>query len=297
MKHITTLAEYCREINIAPPRHGFFDIRRFEDNMKTVNKKQAPFRHEFYAVALRHEGRGRELMGKAIDTKLFFNSPYQVVTWDIAPDWKGWYIIFDKEFISMNRSWENFIIDHPFFRLDQYLAFDLPDEAFEEANGWFSKIFEEYHSDNPDKFQFIQTYTQLLLHTTKRYFDRSRLDTQLPENNRTADILLVSRFQALIETMATQEDANPGVRQPSFYAGMLNIHPNHLNAVVKRITDKTASQLIQQHLITYAKSLLRQTDLTAKEIAYRLHFTEPTHFNAFFRKQTGITPQAFRDGK
>jgi AraC family transcriptional regulator, transcriptional activator of pobA len=31
------------------------------------------------------------------------------------------------------------------------------------------------------------------------------------------------------------------------------------------------------------------------EIAYDLGFADPSHFARFFRKQTGTTPQAFRD--
>jgi hypothetical protein len=64
MKTITTINDYCVEINIPAPRHSFFDIRRFEDNMKTVNAKQSAFRHEFYCIALRREGSNREVMGK-----------------------------------------------------------------------------------------------------------------------------------------------------------------------------------------------------------------------------------------
>lgn len=263
--------------------------------MKTVNAKQLPFRHEFYAVALRHKGSNKEVSGKPLQASLFFNSPYQVITWDILPDWKGWYIIFDKEFISMNKGWDNFIIDYPFFRLDKYIAFDLPATANAEADSYFQKIFQEYHSDNKDKFQFIQAYTQLLLSITKRYFEKLEIENNSLENNRTADILLVSRFQTLIETLFTKEDIEAEIRQPSFYAEELNVHPNHLNAVVKRITDKTASQIIQQYLTTFAKSLIVQTGLSIKEIAYRLHFNEPTHFNAFFKKQTGLTPQQYRE--
>lgn len=263
--------------------------------MKTVNAKQPPFRHEFYCIALRHEGSNKEVLGKPLQSSLFFNSPYQIITWDILPDWKGWYIIFDREFISMNKSWNNFIIDYSFFRLDKYIAFDLPPAAHKEGDNYFNQIFEEYHSDSKDKFQFIQAYTQLLLSITKRYFEKLEIENSSLENNRTADILLVSRFQTLIETLFTNEDTKTEVRQPSFYAEQLNVHPNHLNAVVKRITDKTASQIIQQYLTTFAKSLITQTNLSIKEIAYRLHFNEPTHFNAFFKKQTGLTPQQHRE--
>lgn len=136
----------------------------------------------------------------------------------------------------MNAAWNTFIIDYPFLRLDKYIAFDLPTEAHIEADNCFKKIFEEYHSDNKDKFQFIQTYTQFLLNLTNRFFEKLNVDIRTIENNRSADILLVSRFQTLIETQLSNEEANSEIRHASFYADRLNIHPNYFNAVVKRIT-------------------------------------------------------------
>ncbi len=294
MKTITKIEDYCKEINIPSPIYPFFDIRKFEDNMKTVNARQDSIRHEFYAIALRNSGNNREVHGKFLDSNLFFNSPYQIITWDIKPDWTGWYIIFDREFLGLNPNWQNFIIDFPFFSLDKATPMDLPKEDAEFANDVFQQIFDEYHSNNKDKFLFIQNYTQLLLLITKRYFDRLDHDNEDAQENRTADILLLSRFQSLVETLMTNEDTNSEIRQTSFYAEKLNVHPNHLNAIVKRITGKTATSIIQNQLITFAKSMLLQTDLSAKEIAFRLHFSEPTHFNSFFKRATGTTPRQYR---
>jgi AraC family transcriptional activator of pobA len=39
------------------------------------------------------------------------------------------------------------------------------------------------------------------------------------------------------------------------------------------------------------------TGLAIHEIAYDLAFSDPSHFARFFRKQTGMTPQAFREGR
>jgi hypothetical protein len=63
--------------------------------MKTVNAKQPPFRHEFDAIALRHQGSNKEVSGRPLTSSLFFNSPYQVITWDILPDWKGAHMAAD----------------------------------------------------------------------------------------------------------------------------------------------------------------------------------------------------------
>jgi AraC family transcriptional regulator, transcriptional activator of pobA len=295
LKTILTIQDYCTEINIPSPKYPFFDIRKFEENAKTINLKQPPFRHEFYAIALRNSGNNKEVNGKFLDSNLFFNSPYQVITWDIKPDWEGWYIIFDKEFLSLNPNWQNFIIDFPFFRLDTVSPMDLPTQDCELISKLFEQIFKEYQSENKDKFQFIQSYTQLLLLITSRHFEKSTFKKQTNQDNRTADILLASRFQTLVETSMTNEESEQEVRYASFYADKLMVHPNHLNAVVKRITGKTATNVIQNQLVISAKSLLKQTDLSVKEIAFKLHFTEPTHFNAFFKKETSLTPQQFRE--
>ncbi|GAB3643693.1 helix-turn-helix domain-containing protein [Spirosoma arcticum] len=295
LKTITTLPDYCRHVNIPQPKYAFFDIRRFEDKTKTENAKQAPFRHEFYAVAVRQAGQNKEVNGQPLLNNLFFNSPYQTVSWDVLPDWKGWYIMFGQDFLALNPAWKDFIVDFPFFRLDETIPFDLSADDMAFATQIFERIFAEYQSDRDDKFLFIQAYAQLLLVLTKRYFNQADFDKNSRQASRNADILLVSRFQTLIETSMTNESASAKIRQTSFYANKLKIHPNYLNAVVKRITGSTAIYLIHNQLITSAKSLLQQTNLSAKEITFRLHFSEPTHFNSFFKKRTGLTPRQYRE--
>lgn len=125
MKTITTIPDYCKQINIPQPKYSFFDIRRFEDKVKTENSKQEPFRHEFYAIALRHAGENKEVNGQLLEANLFFNSPYQVISWDVLPDWKGWYIMFGQDFLTLNPAWKNFILEFPFFRLVKSIPFDI----------------------------------------------------------------------------------------------------------------------------------------------------------------------------
>ena len=83
----------------------------------------------------------------------------------------------------------------------------------------------------------------------------------------------------------------------SFYAGKLAMTPDRLNDHVKRATGVTAGHLIRQRVLTEAKRQLVFTNQAIHEIAYDLAFSDPSHFTRFFRKQTGMTPQAFRDGR
>jgi len=83
----------------------------------------------------------------------------------------------------------------------------------------------------------------------------------------------------------------------SFYAGKLAMTADRLNDHVKRATGVTAGHMIRQRVLTEAKRQLVFTSHAIHEIAYDLSFSDPSHFTRFFRKQTGMTPQAFRIGR
>ena len=83
----------------------------------------------------------------------------------------------------------------------------------------------------------------------------------------------------------------------SFYAKSLAMTADRLNDHVKRATGVTAGHLIRQRVLTEAKRQLVFTNQPIHQIAYDLAFSDPSHFTRFFRKQTGTTPQAFREGR
>ena len=59
-------------------------------------------------------------------------------------------------------------------------------------------------------------------------------------------------------------------------------------------TGKTTTDHIAARLSREAKALLWHTDWNIAEVGYSLGFDEPTHFNYFFKKHTGLAPSAFR---
>src|SRR3954452_4316043 len=83
----------------------------------------------------------------------------------------------------------------------------------------------------------------------------------------------------------------------SFYAEKLAITPDRLTDHVKRASGVTAGHLIRQRVLTEAKRALVFPGQPIHEISYDLGFADPSHFARFFRKQTGMTPQAFREGR
>ncbi|WP_341225574.1 helix-turn-helix domain-containing protein [uncultured Arcticibacterium sp.] len=105
--------------------------------------------------------------------------------------------------------------------------------------------------------------------------------------NKTA-IELTNRFIELLHKNVKS------IHQASSYASMLNISPNHLNKSIKLITQKSPSGWIKESIISEAKVLLFQTDLSIQEIAFELGFNDPSYFSRLYKKQEGLTPAHYR---
>ena len=73
------------------------------------------------------------------------------------------------------------------------------------------------------------------------------------------------------------------------YAGMMGISRVSLNKAVVREFGLSAVRLLKQRLLQEVKDDLLFTGLSVKEIAFRLHFSEPNHLMRFFKQMTGQT--------
>ncbi|GAA4271240.1 helix-turn-helix domain-containing protein [Aquimarina gracilis] len=302
MNHFTTLHEYCKGINIAPPKWEHFDVRTFEENMKTVYQQMLPFKHEFYAIAVKLDGEGFAKTGnystENLKATIFFNSPYQILQWDIAPDWEGLYIIFSEDFYRRENEKKQISLDFPFLLVDNTVPIEISDYEAETFIKTLEEIYNEYNNSNEFSEAIVFHHTQVLLNKVARLFKEKVPKNQQTFERRDNDLALVSRFKTLIETSfypnLGYEHGEP--HKVQFYADQLNIHPNHLNAVVKRIASQSASEMIQKHMVSLAKSKLQNTDISVKEVAFELYYNYPNHFANFFKKHTGMTPNQFRKG-
>jgi AraC-like DNA-binding protein len=79
-----------------------------------------------------------------------------------------------------------------------------------------------------------------------------------------------------------------------FMRQRLSIHPNYLNSLIKKYTDETAKDAINNRLIIEIKYLLHSTPLSIKEIATRTGFEDPNYLASFFRRKEQISPAAYR---
>lgn len=79
------------------------------------------------------------------------------------------------------------------------------------------------------------------------------------------------------------------------FANLLNITPQNLNAVCRKQTGKSASEIITGQLLLEAKRYILHTDNTINEIAEILSFSDTSNFVKFFKKNERVTPIQFRE--
>jgi len=86
-------------------------------------------------------------------------------------------------------------------------------------------------------------------------------------------------------------------RNTGFYARELCLSPKYLSAVIKKVSDKSVMDWINETVILEAQAQLKTTRMTVQEISDYLNFPNPSFFGRFFKKHTGMTPKAFRDSE
>ena len=83
--------------------------------------------------------------------------------------------------------------------------------------------------------------------------------------------------------------------QPAiFYAAQLNISPKYLTMLCRQYSDKSASDWIIQYTLDDIRYYLTDLNYSVKEIAFRLGFSNISHFGAYVRKHLGLSPTKYR---
>lgn len=85
------------------------------------------------------------------------------------------------------------------------------------------------------------------------------------------------------------------IKSPSAYAEAMNISRGYLTDVIREVTGKSVQYWIHQEVLIEAKRLLYFTQLTVKEIAYELGYSDHTYFSRLFSKVEGCPPSEFRN--
>ena len=268
----------------------FFGISRMEDIYDRYRgKPDNPHRHEYYTVLLIKLAKGIHTVDfreyALTNRQVYFIAPGQVhqLTEEVRSE--GYSVVFSNQFLLENSISPQFIEELNLF--NDYL-YHPPLEISEDEMMILSGYCEEMLTlvQNPVKYN-----VQALGAYLKLFFIHCNNLCSLKEPDH-ADLRVTSELLRSFKSLLNEHYAS--WHSAADYAGALHITPDHLNRVVKTLVGKTSKEMIQSRIITAAKRLLYFSELTSKEIGYRLGFSEPANFSAFFKNCTGQSPSGFR---
>lgn len=260
------------------------------------NKAEMPYnRRTYYKISLINGQNKVEYADKTIqiaDCAILFASPKIPYNYtNQCSNQSGHFCVFTKDFLPTTKIGVE--IDHlPAFSPQSDFVFQISSQQYQQFETIFLKMHEEIKSDYLYKYDLLRNYVMELIHFGQK------LSPILPiENSKKAASRTTNLFIELLERQFPIENINQllKLKTPSDYAGMLSIHVNHLNRVLKETTGKTTGEIIGSRIFQEAKILLSQTQWNISEIAFTLGFEEVAHFSNFFKKHSQQSPQHYRE--
>ena len=82
-----------------------------------------------------------------------------------------------------------------------------------------------------------------------------------------------------------------------YYANELNITPQYLNRITKKIVGETVPKMIENLLFAEARANLLNPSISIKEIADKLNFSDQSSFGKFFKRNASLSPKEYRKMK
>lgn len=252
-------------------------------------KPDVPHRHDYYTILLVLKGEGKHVIDFQTHDlsghQAYFISPGQVHQVIEESKSIGYSIVFNASFLAANNIPLDFIEDVHLFQTEGSAPpMDLEQAAESTLRNYCEEMLRWYTSEQKLKEQALGSLLKLFLISSNNYCTLPMNSGEELEAGKT----ILKRFKELLNVHYSHWHS------ASDYAKALNISPDQLNRTIKSLIGKTVKESIQDRIVVAAKRMLYFTELSAKEIGFKLGFDEPSHFSSFFKKCTGQSPTDFK---
>lgn len=179
----------------------------------------------------------------------------------------------------------NFIIQNPVVHLSEY-----QNKLFQAYFNLMTTYMED--DDNLYRQRIIKLTAQSLavevLHEVSGLMpeDMVPADATVAENSRKDQL-----FKQFVTLLGRPDNTNRSVQA---FAEQLKVTPKYLSAICKAKSGRTAMDLITEATVRNIRYYLSQTELSVKEIAFKLRFPDVSFFCKYTKKHLGKTPLEFR---
>jgi len=277
---ICTLSEY---------RQDDIMVSRFSEYLSQhYSHLAAPHRHSFYHMVFFTEGTGKHTIDfnhfQVQPYQIYFMVPGQVHSWNFEGKVDGYVVNFSTAFFQSFLLRPDYIDSFSFLIGDtQKSVINLPDQIKDSIIALFEKLVSQSQSGFSLSADMIRVLLLQIFIQIEQGHVSDDINNLLIQNN-----MLLRNFRKLIERNFLD------LKLPGEYAELLYISTNHLNALCKEHLGMQAGELVRERIVLEAKRLLVNLDVSVSEIAYKLNFNDNSYFAKFFKKEVGMTPDAFR---
>jgi AraC family transcriptional activator of pobA len=263
-------------------------IHRFEDVLRNSKRNEPPNRWSYHRIGLVTKGQGDIKTGmfsfKATNNTLVV-VPSRVISSSASwtSDASGYVLLFNMDFFLENKFSHQIIGNKKMLTTAIQPYLHLTNEQAAEISRIFESILAEKKNKDTVNNELIAVKIVELLILGERLFEQEQ---HLVANK--PFIESIKRFVDLLDKYFSKEHS------VQFYAKQLAMHPNNLNALIKKHTGLSAKESIRNRILLEIKHLLHSTKLSIKEISDQMGFKDPNYFNTFFKRAESLSPGNYR---
>lgn len=273
-----------------------FEIISLRDYIEQQREKLAlPHTHDFYQIIWFKSGSGVHTVDfnvyKVFENAIFFIAKNQVHCFSRLKKSNGFVINFDETFLVQKDDDVDFFLKCNLFNN----PYQTPSCCV--GSGWEYKL-DEYISQMLTELAEKKSYGKeelLRLYLKAFLIQVQRRKHQLEEIESGLNPFPVDEKRNLLVKFINAVDENFNYNLTvSQYADLLHISTRTLSNLTLQLLQKRPVQIVQERIILEAKRLLLYSELSVKEIAYRIGFEDPAYFMRYFKKHVELSPSNFR---
>lgn len=262
-----------------------FKIRRVEDILGDNDLVHDLHRHDFFFILALKKGKGKHEIDftsyKVQNNTVFFLRPGQVHRLVLKTGATGYLVEFNSEFYHPKDKLPNQRLRKA--RSKNYCEFEI--NRFKRLQAILASMVDEFAAREEGYKDIIKLSLDIF------FIEFIRQSPNPAAGAATTNAYSQERFEEFMELLDRHIATH---KQVSQYNNFMNLSAYQLNEVTKSAVGKTASELINEHIILESKRYLLATTNQVKEIADLLGYEDTSYFIRFFKKHTGHSPEAFR---
>lgn len=262
-----------------------FGFHRIEQARHLMTAPLPPHRktfHDFFLITKGKINRAKGVDNYVVSENTFCFMPAHTITFNAlgSQDVEGFMCHFDDSIINLEH--------HPFLRNLDFLNFTgyplihISKDYLPTILQLLYRIEQEFKSNLTDKYLLIQSYLITLFLELNRFAKNETTPTS------DTNSIIAEKFKKLLHLHIQTK------QKVIDYAELLFVTPNHLNKCVKKATNKTVSEWIDEMIILESKVLLSQSNLSIAEISFKVGIDDQSYFGRLFKKKTSLSPSEYR---